>query len=286
MIYPGKNLFISIGGQVVACAKSCDVSVDSDTIPVSSATDGDWAHSLPGRKKWSVSTGHLLRNISRGTDIQTTFHAFSKPWIDTTGNSYMSVNGVKQLMDNGDRGLMLFIYRYANGVWTPEFNRVYDTYQGQTGGMIQDMEFYLWYDVNKLAVIISRDAFTIDANLKAEIVRDMSIPADQISLISNTQAAFAAIGGPGIAGIAKCQIGRTGTVNVTLNTILGSGITETPLKDSIGRVGQMVNIRVSVDGFGADTVAGTAICKTFRATANIQNLLQGSFAWEGTGPLE
>ena len=60
----------------------------------------------------------------------------------------------------------------------------------------------------------------------------------------------------------------------------------TVIKSSISRVGSVIQLSVTVNDYANDTVSGTAICKQFSATGTVGSLLQGSFQWEGTGPLE
>ena len=56
----GNDLIVEQGGTAIAGAKSCRISVEADTIPVSSSTDGDWTHRVAGRKDWSVSVDYLV----------------------------------------------------------------------------------------------------------------------------------------------------------------------------------------------------------------------------------
>ena len=69
MILQGKNLYVMVDGVVLAGAKSCDVQVDCETIPVSSPSDGSWENSIAGRKSWSVTTNHLVLTRSVPLDI-------------------------------------------------------------------------------------------------------------------------------------------------------------------------------------------------------------------------
>ena len=61
---------------------------------------------------------------------------------------------------------------------------------------------------------------------------------------------------------------------------------DTVIKSNISHVGSVIELSVTVNDYAADTVSGTAICKQFSATGTVGSLLQGSFQWEGTGPLE
>ena len=65
MILKGKNLIIKAGGVAIAAAKSCSMKVKAKQIDVSSPTDGEWEHSINGRKSWTISTDHLVLSIAR-----------------------------------------------------------------------------------------------------------------------------------------------------------------------------------------------------------------------------
>ena len=55
--------------------------------------------------------------------------------------------------------------------------------------------------------------------------------------------------------------------------------------DSIEMVGNRFELIIQHSS-GSNYMWGYAICTTFKVTASVQNLLQGSFAFQGTGPLE
>ena len=58
-------MIIKMGGVAIAAAKSCSIKVKAKQIDVSSPTDGEWEHSINGRKSWSISTDHLVLSIAR-----------------------------------------------------------------------------------------------------------------------------------------------------------------------------------------------------------------------------
>lgn len=64
MLLKGNNLIIMADGVAIAASKSCSIEVDVETIPVSSATDSEWEHSITGRKSWKVTTSHLLMSAA------------------------------------------------------------------------------------------------------------------------------------------------------------------------------------------------------------------------------
>lgn len=63
-VLKGKDLIIMADGVALAAAKSCDIEVNCEAIPVSSPTSGDWEDSIPGRKSWKVTTNHLVMSAA------------------------------------------------------------------------------------------------------------------------------------------------------------------------------------------------------------------------------
>ena len=57
-------MIIKAGGVAIAAAKSCTVKIQAKTIETSSPADGQWEHSIIGRKAWSVNTNHLVTSIA------------------------------------------------------------------------------------------------------------------------------------------------------------------------------------------------------------------------------
>lgn len=286
MIYKGKQLFVTVDDQVLMASKSCSVSIKADTVAVSSATDADWEHSLPGRKSWSVSTNHLLRAISRDSSLMTTFEAMSKSWMEPNVRSYCKVGS--DVRYHTTRGLMLLVYKYANGAWSYYYSNVYDTYTNGCQSMVADIEnqFDASSNNDKMGVIISHDAYELDQDLVAAINTYMSVPVNLLPYQAATQGAFVAIGGPAITGIAQAQTGRAGYAHASLNTIAGSGIGEPALKTFALKVGSTVRLRMTVDGYPSDSLGGYANVTSFQVQSTNGNLMTGSFQFEGSGPLE
>ena len=67
MILHGKNIILKMNGMAIAAAKSCEVNVSAGTIPTASPSDGAWESSIPGRKSWSASCSHLVKEIADST---------------------------------------------------------------------------------------------------------------------------------------------------------------------------------------------------------------------------
>lgn len=67
MIVKGKNLIVKIADTVIACARSCELSIEAETIEVSNPKSGIWRRYIAGRKSWSVSISSLVA-INTGVD--------------------------------------------------------------------------------------------------------------------------------------------------------------------------------------------------------------------------
>ena len=63
MILQGRNIILLAGGKAIAAAKSCDLEISADSIPVASPSDGAWEDAIPGRKSWKASCNHLVTGI-------------------------------------------------------------------------------------------------------------------------------------------------------------------------------------------------------------------------------
>ena len=70
-IRKGKDIKITTAsdGVLVALAKSCEISIDSDEIEVTSATSGTWKDFIPGRKSWSVNINYLVTAGGIAADV-------------------------------------------------------------------------------------------------------------------------------------------------------------------------------------------------------------------------
>ena len=63
MILQGQNIILLAGGKAIAAAKSCELEISANAIPVASPSDGVWEDAIPGRKSWKTSCSHLLTGI-------------------------------------------------------------------------------------------------------------------------------------------------------------------------------------------------------------------------------
>ena len=62
MVIHGKDIQIQKydGSAIVAAARTCEVSVQADTIETATPTSGIFRTYISGRKDWSVSVGYLV----------------------------------------------------------------------------------------------------------------------------------------------------------------------------------------------------------------------------------
>lgn len=287
MILHGENLMISVDGSVLAASKSCNVDVDVDTIKVSSPTDGAWEHSIAGRKSWKVTTNHLLMT---NQPIESMVEGVAVANPDTYsgyyyGNSYVKV-GNSRTVDISQRGLTI-VYPFLTR--TPDN---FDTYGDDETAAEQAMSNMVStldaLATGTIMAIVSWDAYGMSATLKAKLESVFNMSLTNIVQVGRYRDALVIIGSKGVFGTAECKhavnmVGQTVHAKQYFNS--GNTLLGTPVKSMLTKVGQTVTMRMQVDGLANDHLIGTAICKSAKTTATKGNLLQGSFAWEGTGPL-
>lgn len=273
---------ILVNGSVIAGSKSCTVDVDADSLKVASPTDGEWEHILPGRKSWSISTNHLMPSVLG-----------PKPLISGYSPSWININEPVQLRAGSlvrsfavDRGLTTFDIVKTTSGYNIEKKRTYDTgfESDDVTSMINDMEVTTLNTVAR--VILSHDYWSLPASLATSISQTLHVP--NVPTLTARHGAIAIIGGyeqnaKGICifadsyeGAARASAYLEGDVVQTVETVL---------KNAVARVGQMMTIRVQVDGYGDDYLTGTALCRSFSALGTNGNLLTGSFKFQGSGPL-
>lgn len=75
MILHGKDLIVyqTINGTtaVIAAAKSCDITISTETIEKTSPSTGQWKTYRPGRKDWSVGVSGLVAINNGVGDLKT-----------------------------------------------------------------------------------------------------------------------------------------------------------------------------------------------------------------------
>lgn len=285
MIYQGRNLIISANGVVLAASKSCSIDVKADTKEVSSPTDADWKHFKARAKEWSVTTNHLLK--SNAVPAYTVKAVGTCHNGTTTGeSSYCTVNGIRYT--GGSRGLQLRVFEWDTDAsrWASKYMATYDTYASEQA--VTDMAADLEDDASAgdLIVITSYDAITITTALASAIETALGLASGSVPVVTAARASFVAIGKYHDKGIAFCDTNAGSISHATLymDDVLNV-ISTTPMKDILTKVGSTVTLRMQVDGFASDRLTGMAICQTAKVTATLGNLMQGSWSWQGTGPL-
>lgn len=75
--------------------------------------------------------------------------------------------------------------------------------------------------------------------------------------------------------------------NITTNHLVSADASaSTPLRNMLSKVGKIYQLSFVVNGYPDDHASGSAICTACKITATLGNLMQGSFSWTGSGPLE
>lgn len=59
----GRNLILSVNGQALAAAKSCQVRIKIDTIEVSSPTSSKGRTYRPGRMEWEITATKFVTSV-------------------------------------------------------------------------------------------------------------------------------------------------------------------------------------------------------------------------------
>ena len=286
MILQGRNLIIKANGVAIAAAKSANIKVQAKTIEVSSPTDGQWEHSIVGRKSWSVSTSHMVALETQPTHkLQAVGTCHNGGAYDSGGS--ITLNG-QSFQGASTRGLQLNVFSYIAGQWVSSIPTTYDTYSDidtECAAMITDVNNLT---SGSLVVITSYDAYGMTAALAQAVSTKLGIPLATIPTINpSMRASFACIGIVGSGGIAMCNKDEGSVAHVEL--LLGATrvpISRTPVKDMLQKAGQTFTIQIQVDGLAEDRLSGTAHCKSAGIQGTEGNLMTGSFDFVGTGPLE
>jgi hypothetical protein len=279
----GKNLIISANGSVLAAAKSCTLNVDCEKIKVSSPTDGQWEHVIAGMKSWSLSTSHLLEGADYAHKV--TAFAQANNGIRTPRPSFVQFgsNGKATLSSRG----LCVVESYLSGDIS---SNAVDTYDNLA--LCSEVVSSIGESESQELAIISYDAFGMTSELREAIEDFLKVDMRGVP-VGQYRGALVVIGNkdpesttPGIMMFKKDNDGFGGSVHAELLIDNNNRpITATPLKNCVARVGQLFTISVQVDELGSDRLSGTALCNTFQVTAVKSNLMQGSFKFQGNGPL-
>lgn len=289
MILHGNNLIIMADGQVLGAAKSCSINVNSELLPVSSPTDGQWKHFLAGIKEWSIETSQLM---SANSGVSDKIEAFATHHDGLSQNyqtmpPYIAVNGSRLSVQGLTVQRGITVVALAPATLSVVSYITVDTYTDITTAS-STMAAFLLQNIGNIFVGYTYDAFGVSADMYAFLLH-LGLPALP-SYVKGQKGrwAYAFVTGPksssdgtykGIATFANDTI----TARVSMNLTNGYPATATPLKTAASRVGTKFTLKCQVDGFAYDTLIGEAFCKTFRVNATEGNLMQGSFSWTGNG---
>lgn len=281
MILQGRNLIISANGKVIAGSRSCEINVQCDEFEIASPSQSQWREIIAGRKDWYINTNQLLPiGVRAAHKVVAVGSSFAGP------DSYCMFDGMRY--NGGTRGLTLRVFEYDSDTqrWQTLYVYTFDTYSDSTlcddmAADINDMQ------TGEIAVITSTDAYALTSDLASAIANKLGIPLASISVMAAGRHSFACVGMAGWAGIATTNDNTGQTAHCSLlfdnnNAI----ITEAPVKSTLLSVGTMYTINVQVDELAVDRLTGSALCKQARVTGTLGNLMQGSFSWRGSGPLE
>lgn len=295
MVLKGHDLVIQAGGVAIAAAKTCTLNVQADSHEVASPSSSSWKDFMAGRKSWSVSADQLLitpqvydgfieaQAFARGGNAENPVPS----WIGNRG----------QRLTANQRGLTL----YTIGTTSPyTLTKVanYDTYgSSQQAGDAACASLASWLTTNTPAfsALVSWDAFGMSPDLLAAIASVMGVSLSGIVSPSRQRGALVVFGrGANKGTYGYCpEMNNTlsltgGTSHARLYLDQGAPLTYNPIKDQIGKVGQIMTLTFRIDGLAYSTystVSGSAICTGWKASGSLGSLCGGSFSWKGKGEL-
>lgn len=273
----GHNLLISTDGMVIGAAKSCNVSIKSDSIEVASPNDGRWKHHREGRMEWKVSTNYIYVDDSQHR------------WTITAQSAAYDNFGIKdRFIDTGSDRVFNPTLR---GVTVCEINKTtqlitnttnYDTYE--TPSEMATLASYLNNVGDDVVVaLICSDAMAIDNNIISGLHR-IGI-SEAIEPFRNSYS-FAAIGGVGMQGIVRINKNQGTVTQVSMQMIRTYQQTVALIKDKLTKAGQFFDLSFNVNGYPYDKMSGRALCTTAKVSATNGNIASGSFEFVGDGPFE
>lgn len=281
MILQGKDLIITADNKVIAGAKSCSLEIDADIIPVSSPTDGQWEHGIPGMKSWKIATNHLVGMNEQPAHIIKAVGTCSNG-VNTPA-SYCIADGVRY--PGGSRGLHLLAFNFVNNAWESIFSRTYDTYANESACDTLASDLENEFGAGDLIVITSYDAYRMNANL-ANALEDYLNLTVSPPIVSASCSSFVCIAVYGDGGISFTNTNEGSCVHA--NLLLNSSrnlITDTPMRTAKQMVGTTVTLSLQANGLANDRLHGQAIVKNWKANGAQGNLATGSFSFIGSGPL-
>ncbi len=281
----GQELIVTADGMVVAASKSCDIQISADTIKTSSPIDGQWEHSIVGRKSWKVSTNHLVVN-NHAYDCKVTAFAMAHSGAAQPISAGGTVNGMELTRTGLSTGLNVWLIDKTTYQQVGSLEN-FDTYSDLAGESARLVTYLEGLSGDYIIVIVSLDAFGMSADLQTTLNTLLGLPTSVLSNCTTAaRMAFVGIGDTAThKGVASLMTGSGSTTHCKLLIANGTPVTTTPLRDSVAKVGQTYTLQMRVNGLADDVLTGTAICESFKVTGSIGSLVQGSFSWKGSGAL-
>lgn len=279
MIVHGRNLIIKAGGVAIAGAKSCTIDVKCEEIEVTGPMSGMWKQFIAGRRSWGINTSGLV--VSKVSD---TVEVYSYNMIS---QGYLSING-EHFYGEGPGFTFIGLLQEGDEL---NFDDMF-TYDLQMPSGDLDQDFSTYIDMYKPSthpscIFISQKGQikSRDQKVWTSIKNAYGIMFATPSTGHNTS--FALYHTPESGTIFKMnyQGGKVGFIHdYFAGALVNSGAS---LKQAIEQVGGLVELSAVVRGTNGEdvAVAGQAICTKFRSAGTVGNLLQGSFEFQGTGPL-
>ncbi len=301
MILHGKDLIVSIDGNANMASKSCTLNVSAKSIVKTSPTSGDWEECLAGKKSWSLTTNHLVKEAT----AEAPAHIFSHAEIEVTN----SMDSGWHVVGNGQNGMAVYITDesgIAEGIHLMEMTQ-YGQYLRTTlfdkDGKYDGTQDALLNYLNGGAI----DGHTIgnDTVIILMTVGEYRMNSDICSLLSTTYHAAMpcmelgkspAYGNPTydttpliVVGGKSLTYGYVGISSISneilFNLINGNvPVQADGIPGHIKMVSKNVTVRMK-DEHGSEWV-GQAIVKQFKVTGTKGNLMAGSFSFAGNSELQ
>lgn len=278
MIINGKRMIVKADGVAVAACKSCSLDIDVSEIEIASPSDGQWRHVIAGRKSWKVSTNHLVECLLSPDD---------RIVATATGSLIGLTTNAGVRTDSSEQGIFGSGLNFYHIVRDTSQVVYYNHYSLAESDSLASQIEKASGDSDMVA-IVSCDDFGMNANLKETIETYLHVTLPSFQTGQQVYGAFAVIGKPSTSdpGVVAYNPDLASTVRAEMYLNEGEQSLQMPLKTLAQKAGQMFKLEISVNGFPYDVLTGNALCSSFHVVGTVNNLMQGSFSWTGTGPLE
>lgn len=291
MILHGKDLIVIIDGNANMASKSCTLSVSAKSMVKTSPTSGDWEEVLSGKKSWSLTTNHLVKEATGGVpenwNYITAFavsNTLENGWNARgeqeagVGDSYIFdevglVNGIDVLRVNSETCQLL-----ENRHFNSNASGLNDFLNGNT------------IETDDLLLIMTNGEFVLPADVVSTLSETYhtALPFIEMGVVSqwsessyDTTPLIIACGKGITQGYAKLN-SISNELNFTL--VDGTNFVLDGIPGAINMVGKTVSVRMK-DEHGS-TWAGQAVVTQFKVTGTKGNLMAGSFSFKGNGALQ